>query len=130
MSCATPVGTRSVARNTDAACEGRTNSVRPSFCGRQQLKKYATSDGIVSKGTIAGPLRVHNGRETMKIRITQDVPRYARLTRGLVVNAEPVASHPELMRVKNFGAFENGALVRSWELVLLDEEIEALLNEG
>jgi len=46
------------------------------------------------------------------------------------VDAEPVANHPELMRVKNFGAFENGALVRGWELVLLDEEIEALLNEG
>lgn len=35
----------------------------------------------------------------------------------------------ELMRVKGFGAFENGALVRSWELVLPDEEVEALLNE-
>jgi len=46
------------------------------------------------------------------------------------VNAELVASHPELMRVKDFGAFENGALVRGWELVLLDEEIEALLSEG
>jgi len=34
------------------------------------------------------------------------------------------------MRVKGFGAFENGALVRSWESVLSDEEIEALLNEG
>jgi hypothetical protein len=73
---------------------------------------------------------VHNGKVTMKIRITQDVPRYARLTRGIVVTAEPVASHPELTRVKDFGAFENGALVRGWELVLLDEEIEALLNEG
>jgi hypothetical protein len=66
----------------------------------------------------------------MKLRLTQDVPRYARLTEGLVVDAEPVASHPELVRVKGFGAFENGALVRSWELVLPDEEIEALLNEG
>ena len=66
----------------------------------------------------------------MKIRIKQDVPRYARLTKDLVVDAEPVANHPELMRVKGFGAFENGALVRSWELVLLDEELEALLNEG
>jgi hypothetical protein len=46
------------------------------------------------------------------------------------VDAEPVASHPELMRVKGFDAFENGALVRSWELVLQDEELEALLNEG
>jgi len=73
---------------------------------------------------------VHNGEVTMKIRITQDVPRYARLTRGIVVNAEPVASHPELMRVKDFGAFENGALVQGWELVLADEEIEALLSEG
>lgn len=26
-----------------------------------------------------------------------------------VVDAEPVASHPEVMRVKGFGAFENGA---------------------
>ena len=26
----------------------------------------------------------------MKIRLTQDVPRYARLTKGIVVNAEPV----------------------------------------
>ncbi|QIN78968.1 hypothetical protein GBA65_11035 [Rubrobacter marinus] len=65
----------------------------------------------------------------MKIRITQNVPRYARLAKDVVVDAEPVASHPEVMRVKGFGAFENGALVRSWELVLLDEEIEALLNE-
>ena len=66
----------------------------------------------------------------MKIRITQNVPRYARLTEGVIVDAEPVASHPEVMRVKGFGAFENGALVRGWELVLLDEELEALLNEG
>jgi hypothetical protein len=73
---------------------------------------------------------VQNSEVTMKIRITQDVPRYGRLTKGIVVDAEPVASHPELMRVKNFGAFENGALVRGWELVLLDEEIEALLSEG
>jgi hypothetical protein len=48
----------------------------------------------------------------------------------MIVDAEPVASHPEVMRVKGFGAFENGALARSWELVLLDEELEALLNEG
>jgi hypothetical protein len=66
----------------------------------------------------------------MKLRLTQDVPKYARLTEGLVVDAEPVASHPELVRVKGFGAFENRALVRSWELVLPDEELEALLNEG
>jgi len=66
----------------------------------------------------------------MKIRLTQNVPRYARLTEGMIVDAEPVASHPEVMRVKGFGAFENGALVRGWELVLLDEELEALLNEG
>ncbi|CAA9437083.1 MAG: hypothetical protein AVDCRST_MAG28-41 [uncultured Rubrobacteraceae bacterium] len=66
----------------------------------------------------------------MKIRLKQNVPRYARLTEGIVVEAEPVASHPELMRVKGFGAFENGALVQSWELVLLDEDLEALLNEG
>jgi hypothetical protein len=46
------------------------------------------------------------------------------------VDAEPVASHPELMRVKGFGAFENGALVRGWELILPDEEVEALLREG
>jgi hypothetical protein len=46
------------------------------------------------------------------------------------VDAEPVANRPELMRLKGFGAFENGALVRSWELILPDEEIEALLNEG
>ncbi len=46
------------------------------------------------------------------------------------MDAESVTDHPGLMRVKGFGAFENGALVRSWELVLLDEEIEALLNEG
>ena len=50
-------------------------------------------------------------RGAMKIRLTQDVPRYARLTRGLIVDAEPVASHPGLMRVKGFGAFENGVLV-------------------
>ncbi len=66
----------------------------------------------------------------MKLRLTQDVPRYTRLTEGIVVDAEPVAGHPGLMRVKGFGAFENGALVRSWELVLPDEELEALLNEG
>jgi hypothetical protein len=66
----------------------------------------------------------------MKIRITQDVPRYARLTKGIVVDAEPVTSHPEVMWVKDFAAFENGALVRGWELVLEGEEIEALLREG
>jgi hypothetical protein len=49
----------------------------------------------------------------MKLRLTQDVPRYARLTEGLVVDAEPVASHPELVRVKGFVAFENRALMRS-----------------
>lgn len=66
----------------------------------------------------------------MKIRLTQNVPRYGNLTKDTVVNAEPVASHPEVMRVKGFGAFENGALVRGWELVLSDEEVEAFLNEG
>lgn len=66
----------------------------------------------------------------MKIRLTQAVPRYARLTKDVIVDAEPVANHPELMRVKGFGAFENGALARGWELVLLDEELEAFLNEG
>ena len=66
----------------------------------------------------------------MKIRLKQDVPRYARLTNDIIVDAEPVANHPELMRVKGFGAFENGALVQSWELILPDEEIEALLNQG
>ena len=66
----------------------------------------------------------------MKIRLKQDVPRYARLTEGIIVDAEPVADHPELMRVKGFGAFENGALVQSWELVLPDEDLAALLNEG
>jgi len=70
------------------------------------------------------------GREAMKIRPIQDVPRYARLTKGIIVDAEPVADHPEVMRVKDFGAFENGALVRSWELYLPDEELEALLSEG
>lgn len=66
----------------------------------------------------------------MKIRITQDHPRYARLTKDCIVEAEPLADPPELMRVKDFGPFENGALVRSWELILPDEEVEALLNEG
>lgn len=70
------------------------------------------------------------GRGTVKIRVTQNVPRYARLTEGVVVDAEPVAGHPEVMRVKDFGAFENGALVRSWELVMLDEELEAFLRDG
>lgn len=65
----------------------------------------------------------------MKIRITQDHPRYARLTRDRVVDAEPVADPPELMRVKDFSPFENGALVQNWELILPDEEVEALLNE-
>jgi hypothetical protein len=66
----------------------------------------------------------------MKIRLKRDVPRYARLTEGIIVDAEPVANHPELMRVMNFSPFENGALMQSWELILLDEGIEALLNEG
>ncbi len=66
----------------------------------------------------------------MKIRITQNVPKYARLCKDVVVDAEPVASHPEVMRVKGFGAFENGALVRGWELVWSEEELEALLNGG
>ena len=66
----------------------------------------------------------------MKIRLTQNVPKYARLTKDVTLDAEPVASHPEVMRVKGFGAFENGALVRSWELVWPDEEIEAFLNGG
>ena len=66
----------------------------------------------------------------VKILLKQGVPKYARLAEGIIVDAEPVTSHPELMRVKGFGAFENGALVRNWELILLDEEIEALLNEG
>ena len=69
-------------------------------------------------------------RGAIKIRIVQDVPKYARLTEGVVVDAEPVATHPELMRVRGFGAFENGALVRGWELVLTDEELEAFLHEG
>jgi hypothetical protein len=69
-------------------------------------------------------------RAAMKIRLTQDVPRCARLAKGIIVDAEPVANHPELMRVKGFGAFENGALVRGWELILPDEEVEALLREG
>ena len=59
----------------------------------------------------------------MKIRLKQNVPKYARLIKDIVVDAEPVVSHPEVMRVKGFGAFENGALVRNWELVLPDEEI-------
>ena len=70
------------------------------------------------------------GRALMKIRLTQDVPKYGRLSKGIVVEAEPVADHPDLMRAKDFGGFENGALARSWELVVSDEEIEALLREG
>jgi hypothetical protein len=70
------------------------------------------------------------GRVIVKIRLTQDVPKYGRLNKGIVVEAEPVADHPDLMRVKDFGAFENGALSRGWELVVSDEEIEALLREG
>ena len=66
----------------------------------------------------------------MKIRITQNVPKYARLRKDVVVDAEPVDSHPEVMRVKGFGAFENGALVQGWELVWSDGELEALLNGG
>ena len=66
----------------------------------------------------------------MKIRLTQDHPRYARLTRDCIVEAEPITDPPELMRVKGFGPFENGALIRGWELVLSDEEVEALLKEG
>jgi hypothetical protein len=34
------------------------------------------------------------------------------------------------MWVKGFGAFENGALVRSCEFYLPGEELEALLSEG
>jgi hypothetical protein len=70
------------------------------------------------------------GRDVMKIRLTQDVPKYGRLNKGIVVEAEPVASHPDLMRAKDYGAFENGALAKSWELVVSDEEFEALLREG
>lgn len=66
----------------------------------------------------------------MKIRLTQDHPTYGRLTKDSIVDAEPVVSPPELMRVKDFSAFENGALVQSWELILPNEEVEALLNEG
>lgn len=66
----------------------------------------------------------------MKIRLTQDHHRYARLTRDRIADAEPGANPPELMRVKDFGAFENGALMRGWELILPDEEIGVLLNEG
>lgn len=66
----------------------------------------------------------------MKIRLTQDHPRYARLTKDSVVEADPVVDPPELMRVKDFAAFENGALIQSWELVLPREEIEALLGEA
>ena len=66
----------------------------------------------------------------MKIRLIQDHPRYAYLRAGLVVEAEPVSivTGRELMRVRNFGLHENGAIVRSWELVLEDGEIEELLN--
>ena len=68
-------------------------------------------------------------RGHIKIRLTQNVPKYARLTKGTVI--EPVATIPtSLMRVKDFGAFENGALTRGWELLVSDEEIEALLREG
>ena len=70
------------------------------------------------------------GRGATKIRLTQEVPGHARLTKGIVVDAEPVADHPEVLRVKGFGAFENGVLVRSWELYSPDEELEALLSEG
>ena len=68
----------------------------------------------------------------MKIRLIQDHPRYAYLRAGLVVEAEPVSTTigDELMRVQNFGLHENGAIVRSWELVLEDREIEELLNGG
>lgn len=66
----------------------------------------------------------------MKIRLSQNVPKYGRLTEGTILDAEPVTGYPELMRVKGFSPFENGALVRLWELVLSDEEIEAFLNEG
>src|SRR5215208_6183854 len=34
---------------------------------------------------------------------------------AIVVDAEPVADHPELKRVKDVSPFENGALVRSRE---------------
>ena len=66
----------------------------------------------------------------MKIRLIQDHPRYAYLRAGLVVEAEPVsiAKGRELMRVRNFGLHENGAIVHLWELVLEDGEIEELLN--
>ena len=66
----------------------------------------------------------------MKIRITQDHPRYARLTKDRIVEAEPLVNPPELMRVKDFSPFENGALLHSWELILPDEEVEKLLDEG
>jgi hypothetical protein len=61
-------------------------------------------------------------RDVVKIRLTQDVPKYGRLNKGIVVEAEPVVDHPDVMRVKDFGAFDDGALARSWELVVSDEE--------
>lgn len=66
----------------------------------------------------------------MKIRLTQDHPRYVRLARDVIVEAQPITDPPEFMRVEGFGAFENGALVWYWELILPDEDFETLLNEG
>lgn len=89
------------------------------------------ANGRVSERTEQASACVQNNEQrSMKIRITQDHPRHARLTKGIIVDAEPVTCPPELMRVKDFGAFENGALVQGWELILPPEEVEALLKKG
>jgi hypothetical protein len=35
-------------------------------------------------------------RDVVKIRLTQDVPKYGRLNKGIVVEAEPVVDHPDV----------------------------------
>lgn len=106
---------------------------KPTHVGGVVLgQERLSANGSVSKRTITASARVQNNieRGAMRIRLTQDHPTYARLTKDLIVDAEPVANPSELMRVKDFAAFENGALVQGWELILPQEEVEALLNEG
>jgi hypothetical protein len=53
---------------------------------------------------------------------------FQRHHRGRRTRRQP--SRTDAGGVKGFGAFENRALVRGWELILPDEEVEALLREG
>lgn len=47
-------------------------------------------------------------RRAIKIRLKQDVPRYARLTKGIVVDAGPFADYLEPMRLEDFSPSRTG----------------------